>query len=94
MQSTTGKQQGLDPGKWLDCHGDYLYRYALVRHEDKSLNILESSAVASEQTRAFNKANRIQRIGIPLTLVVVVYGLTLAGVYFHQLWVAAGQIPR
>jgi hypothetical protein len=71
-----------------------VYRYALVRHEDKSLNILESSAVASEQTRAFKKANRIQRIGIPLTLVVVVYGLTLAGVYFHQLWVAAGQIPR
>lgn len=34
MKTTTTIQQQLDPGKWLDCHGDYLYRYALVRVHD------------------------------------------------------------
>ena len=32
----TMQNRPLDPAKWLDSHGDYLYRYALVRVRDNA----------------------------------------------------------
>jgi DNA-directed RNA polymerase specialized sigma24 family protein len=37
LQVTVNTQQRPDPSKWLDSHGDYLYRYALVRVRDASV---------------------------------------------------------
>jgi RNA polymerase sigma-70 factor, ECF subfamily len=34
---TTSDSRLSDPSAWLDAHGDYLYRYALVRLRDRSL---------------------------------------------------------
>ena len=70
------------------------YRYRLVRHEDATLDVLESASLASEQARVFRKADTIERWGKVLTLIVIVYGLGLAGAYVYQAWQASGQIPR
>ncbi len=36
MTSSLDNRQALDPAIWLDEHGDYLYRYALLRTRDSS----------------------------------------------------------
>jgi choline-glycine betaine transporter len=53
-----------------------VYRYRLVRREDATLHMAESLSQASEQVRVYRLANRIERWGKLLTLVVIVYGLT------------------
>jgi hypothetical protein len=70
------------------------YRYLLVRHEDATLDVMESASLASEQARVFKKAAAIERWGKPLTLVVIVYGLVLVGVYMYHAWELSGQIQR
>ena len=37
MTETPEAQMSLDPDRWLDEHGDHLYRYALVRLRDHSI---------------------------------------------------------
>lgn len=69
MQSTTEKQQGLDPSKWLDCHGDYLYRYALVRVRDAGVaeDMLQETllaAVGAQQAHAGRSSERTWLVGI------------------------------
>jgi len=46
---TTSTQQGLDPDKWLDCHGNYLYRYALVRVREAAVaeDLLQETLLAA-----------------------------------------------
>ena len=70
------------------------YRYLLVRHEDTTLDVMESASLASEQARVFKKAAAIERWGKPLTLVVIVYGLVLVGIYMYHAWELSGQIQR
>lgn len=69
VETTTQTQQGLDPGKWLDCHGDYLYRYALVRVRDAGLaeDLLQETllaAVGSYQNHAGRSSERTWLVGI------------------------------
>lgn len=69
MQITTEKQQELDPGKWLDCHGDYLYRYALVRVHDAELaqDLLQETllaAIGSYAGHAGRSSERTWLVGI------------------------------
>jgi RNA polymerase sigma-70 factor (TIGR02943 family) len=69
LQSTTEKQQGLDPGKWLDCHGDYLYRYALMRVRDAGVaeDLLQETLLAgvgAQQTHAGQSSERTWLVGI------------------------------
>jgi len=49
LQPTSDKKQGLDPSKWLDLHGDYLYRYALLRVRDAGLaeDLLQETLLTS-----------------------------------------------
>jgi RNA polymerase sigma-70 factor (ECF subfamily) len=49
LQATTEKQQGLDPDKWLESHGDYLYRYALMRVRDAAMaeDLLQETLLAA-----------------------------------------------
>src|SRR5215510_16236230 len=69
LQATTDTQQGLDPNKWLDCHGDYLYRYALVRVREAALaeDLLQETllaAVGSYQAHAGRSSERTWLVGI------------------------------
>lgn len=47
METTTEKQ-ALDPTRWLDSYGDYLYRYALVRVRDAAVaeDLLQETLLA------------------------------------------------
>ena len=70
------------------------YRYTLVRHEDATLDVLESGHAAREQSAVYRKANAVERWGKPLTVVVIVYGLALVAVYAYQVWLVGGQVPK
>ena len=61
--------QQLDPNKWLDCHGDYLYRYALTRVREAALaeDLLQETllaAIGSYQAHAGRSAERTWLVGI------------------------------
>lgn len=69
MQATSDTQQKLDPGKWLDSHGDYLYRYALVRVRDAAVaeDLLQETllaAVGGQQSHAGPSTERTWLVGI------------------------------
>ena len=69
MKTTTDKLQTLDPSKWLDCHGNYLYRYALVRVRESALaeDLLQETllaAVGSYPGHAGRSSERTWLVGI------------------------------
>lgn len=69
MQTTTDTQQRLDPGKWLDCHGDYLYRYALMRVREAVVaeDLLQETllaAVGSYRAHEGRSSERTWLVGI------------------------------
>ena len=69
METTTYNQQRLDPDQWLDCHGDYLYRYALMRVRDAGCaeDLLQETmlaAVRSYQSHAGRSSERTWLVGI------------------------------
>jgi len=69
MQTNSDTQRALDPSKWLDCHGDYLYRYALVRVREAALaeDLLQETllaAVGSHQSHAGRSSERTWLVGI------------------------------
>ena len=69
MQTTTDTQSGLDPSKWLDSHGDYLYRYALMRVREAVVaeDLLQETllaAVGAYQGHAGRSSERTWLVGI------------------------------
>ena len=69
MQTTTDTHQRLDPNKWLDSHGDYLYRYALVRVREAVVaeDLLQETllaAVGAYQGHAGRSSERTWLVGI------------------------------
>ena len=69
METTSDIQRELDPGKWLDRHGDYLYRYALVRVRDASIaeDLLQETllaAIGSCERHAGRGSERTWLVGI------------------------------
>src|ERR1043166_9018222 len=69
MQTNSDTQRALDPSKWLDCHGDYLYRYALMRVREAALaeDLLQETllaAVGSYQTHEGRSSERTWLVGI------------------------------
>jgi len=49
LETTTQKNQRLEPTAWLDAHGDYLYRYALMRVRDEAVaeDLLQETLLAA-----------------------------------------------
>lgn len=69
MESVIHKQQGLDPNDWLDSHGDYLYRYALMRVRDAAVaeDLLQETllaAVGGHQSHTGRSSERTWLVGI------------------------------
>jgi len=69
VETTTDTRQALNPNNWLDCHGDYLYRYALVRVRDAETaeDLLQETllaAVGSYQGHAGRSSERTWLVGI------------------------------
>lgn len=69
METITDTRQALNPNNWLDCHGDYLYRYAMVRVRDSGTaeDLLQETllaAVGSYQAHAGRSSERTWLVGI------------------------------
>ena len=69
-----------------------VFRMRLVRQEDKTLDVLENERVAEEQKQITAKIKKIDRWGQALTVVVVLYGIILAGTYIYHLWQLSSRI--
>ena len=70
-----------------------LYRFTLASHEDESIHVssVEVHQVA-EQQQVFGKLNRVEFWGKLLTVVVLLYGLAIAGAYVYNAWVQSSQV--
>ncbi|HMD99134.1 MAG TPA: hypothetical protein VKM93_17635 [Terriglobia bacterium] len=70
-----------------------LYRFTLAGHEDESLHVsaVEAQQVAQQQV-VFGKLNRVEFWGKLLTIVVVLYGLVIAGLYLYHSWLQSSQV--
>ena len=70
-----------------------MYRFALAGHEDESVHIspVESHKIV-EQKQVFGKLNRVEFWGKLLTVVVILYGLVIAGVYLYHSWLQSSQV--
>ena len=61
-----------------------IYRKSVSSHEDDSIHL--EGSMPSEQIALGHRLTMIARWGKTLTLVTVVYGLALAGIYMYQVW--------
>jgi hypothetical protein len=72
------------------------WRKVVSRHEDDTLHVGEPEAVQDgairEQVGLVQKIEQIDKWGKILTIIALVYGLILAGVYFYQMWIASSSI--
>ena len=64
----------------------------LAKREDASLDILESEGAAEQQKEMTKKLERIDWWGQVLTVVVVLYGIILAGIHIYQAWQQSSKI--
>jgi RNA polymerase sigma-70 factor (ECF subfamily) len=69
VETSNGLKPQLDPAKWLDLHGDYLYRYALMRVRDAGLaeDLLQETLLAgvgSYEGHAGRSSERTWLVGI------------------------------
>jgi Na+/H+ antiporter NhaC len=67
-------------------------RMRLAKREDKTLDILESEREAGQQKEMTKKISKIDRWGQILTIVLVLYGIILAGIYIYQAWQQSSKI--
>jgi RNA polymerase sigma-70 factor, ECF subfamily len=79
----------LDPTAWLDQHGDYLFRYALIRVRDSAIaeDLLQETllaAISSSQTFLGRSSERTWLVGI-MKHKVVDYFRRVAGTAQFQL---------
>jgi len=67
-------------------------RMRLAKREDKTLDILEGESEAGQQIEMTKKIAKIDRWGQVLTIVLVLYGIILAGIYIYQAWQQSSKI--
>jgi hypothetical protein len=64
-----------------------VWRKAVASGEDDSLHVLNAENVVPQQVAVAHKLDVIDKWGKMLTILTVLYGLAIAGVYFYQMWV-------
>ena len=66
----------------------FIWRKSVARNEDDQLHVLAGGAqVAAQQTAVSQKLELIDKWGKILTVVTVVYGLVVGGLYLYQSWI-------
>jgi hypothetical protein len=72
-----------------------IYRISVARRDDATLHVLEQNPnVIAAQNQAIQKIKAIDHWGEALTIITVGYGLVIALVYLHYLWVMSTQMPK
>jgi len=67
------------------------WRRVVAAHEDDSLHVSQTGAV-QQQVSVAQKLEQIDKWGKILTIITIVTGLVIAGVYFYQMWVASSTV--
>ena len=71
-----------------------IYRKVLSSKEDDSMHLADADAgIVSQQNVLAEKLEVIDKWGKILTIVVVAYGLVLAGLLLYQGWLQASKTP-
>lgn len=71
-----------------------VYRSLIASHEDETIHVLEGDAPAvTAQVKLSRKLGRVERWGKILTVIVVVYGLIIAGMYLYNIWQQGAKLP-
>jgi hypothetical protein len=66
----------------------FMWRRSVAKNEDDTLHVLETGVQRTvEQASVAQKLELIDKWGKTLTVVTVVYGLILAGLFLYQTWV-------
>jgi hypothetical protein len=63
-----------------------IVRRQVAQQEDDSLHVMNAEA-APHQVAVAHKLETIDKWGKTLTILTVVAGIAIAGVYFYQMWV-------
>jgi len=61
-----------------------IYRKSVSSREDDSIHL--EGSIATEQVALGHRLTMIDRWGKSLTVIAVLYGLALAGLYMYQVW--------
>ena len=65
-----------------------IYRRQVAQGEDDSLHLQHADTAVPQQVAMAHKLETIDKWGKMLTILTVVVGIAIAGVYFYQLWVS------
>jgi len=69
--------------------GLIIYRRVVSASEDDMIHVSDAAgSVTAQQVTVAQKLDQIDKWGKTLTVVVVVYGVVLAGIYVYQSWVS------
>ena len=68
-----------------------VWRKAVGRHEDDTLHVLHAEAVPMQAAVA-HKLEVIDRWGKTLTVLTVVFGVLIGGLFMYQTWVQTSTI--
>lgn len=72
-----------------------VYRLRVGAHEDITLHLEEGGGPASAvRVETSRRIRLIEVWGKALTIVGVLYGIILAGLYLYHLYVAGAQLPK
>ena len=70
-----------------------VYRKTKSRNEDDTLHVSGANwGAIDKQNKVARSMNRIDHLGIGLTIVTMVYGLVLLGIYLNDVWVQGNKI--
>lgn len=71
-----------------------IYRSVMASHEDETIHVFEGDAPAvAAQAKLSHKLDAIERWGKALTVIVVLYGLVIAGMYLYYIWQQGAKLP-
>jgi hypothetical protein len=71
------------------------YRMWIAKDEDDTLHVMEGDdGKVARQTVMAQKLETIDRWGMPLTAIALVYGLVMGSVYLYQVWFASESLLR
>lgn len=69
-----------------------VWRKIVSSKEDDNIHVLDSGAVAKQQTQIASKLDLIDKWGKILTVVTLVFGVVLAAFFIYQGWINGAKI--
>jgi hypothetical protein len=70
------------------------YRYVVGSRNDTLIDLMEQDpGTLAAQNQAIRKIKTIDHWGEALTIITVAYGLVIALLYLHYVWVQGAKIP-